>query len=207
MDYLGSLASLFVIHILALVSPGPNVFIVTQTAMSRERRSGVLVAFGLATGAAIWSTTALIGLTIVTERLAWLYEALRLIGGCYLVYLGVNLWRHADERIEAHGSASVSSAAIAYRTGLFTTLTNPKAAIFFSGVFAAVLPASIPLWVKIAAVLLVVLDSTAFHVGLALFFSTEGVRRLYERIKKRVDRIAGTVLATLGLRIVVGSRW
>ena len=64
MDYVMPLAGLFLVHVLALASPGPNVLVVTQTSMSRERRSGVFVALGLATGAAIWSTAALVRISV-----------------------------------------------------------------------------------------------------------------------------------------------
>lgn len=97
MEYVFVLGGLFVVHMLALISPGPNLLIVTQTAMSYNRRTGVFVAMGLATGAAIWSTTALVGLNVVFAYVTWLYEALRFVGGIYLIYLGIRIWRTADQ--------------------------------------------------------------------------------------------------------------
>ena len=54
MDYAVVLGSVFAVHMVAMVSPGPNFLIVTQTAISRTRRTGIVTALGVATGAAIW---------------------------------------------------------------------------------------------------------------------------------------------------------
>jgi threonine efflux protein len=85
MDLIIALGGLFFIHMVALISPGPNVLIVTQTAMHGGRQKGVFVSFGLATGAAIWSSATLIGLNTVFEYVTWLYWALKTVGGVYLI--------------------------------------------------------------------------------------------------------------------------
>jgi len=99
MHYLIALGSLFTIHMLALISPGPNLLVVTQTAMSTNRQKGISVALGLATGAAIWSSAALIGLNVAFDYVTWLYGTLRILGGIYLIYLGIKLWRTADQEL------------------------------------------------------------------------------------------------------------
>ena len=130
----------------------------------------------------------------------------RVIGGCYLLYLGINLCRTAKHEIPGPSDGGPSSSWSAYWLGLLTTMTNPKAAIFFGGVFAAVLPAVIPAWVKVVTIGLIVFDSTVFHVSLALFFSTRAVKILYRKVKRHVDRLAGVALGILGLRLIVGNR-
>ena len=81
MDYAALFGSLVAVHFLALISPGPNVLLVTQTAVSRTRPAGIMTALGIATGALVWSSTAMGGLNFLVDKLAWLYWTLRLIGG------------------------------------------------------------------------------------------------------------------------------
>jgi RhtB (resistance to homoserine/threonine) family protein len=202
------LGSLFVIHILALISPGPNVFVVTQISMRYERYAGVLVALGLASGAAIWSIAALIGLNVIFEYVTWLYGTIRFVGGVYLIYLGIKLWRTADQEIieSLNNVKSVPTSWNFYRLGLLTTLTNPKAGIFFGGIFAAILPPALPMWIKFVAIAMIILDSAIFHIGLAVFFSTNRVKRKYKTIKIYVDRLAGAALTFLGIRLLFGNR-
>ena len=192
-----------------MVSPGPNVLVVTQTAASETRRAGVWAALGIAAGAALMSSAALAGLSVVLTQFAWLHAALRLVGGAYLIYLGVKLWRGA-------GAPAAFSAATAngvprtdwraFRLGLATNLTNPKALLFYGSVFAALFAPDAPPWVRLAAVGIIAVNSTGFHVALACLFSTPRAQAGYQRIKPWVDRVAGTGLALLGLRLMLPSR-
>src|SRR5262245_33378704 len=129
----GVLGSVVAVHVLAMVSPGPNVLIVTQTAMSQARRAGVCVALGIAAGAGLLSSAALAGLSVVLTRFASLHTALKLAGGIYLIYLGIRLWRAARSPVAFSPSPTGLAATEwrAFRLGLATNLTNPKALLFY----------------------------------------------------------------------------
>jgi RhtB (resistance to homoserine/threonine) family protein len=209
MNYAVVLSSVFAVHVLAMISPGPNVLIVTQTAMSHTRRAGIVTALGVAIGSTIWSSAALFGLSVVFAQFAWLYGGIKLLGGMYLLYLGSRLWRTADHHSLVPSSsthATVHTDWQAFRLGLLTNLTNPKAVIFFGSIFAALLTPALPMWVKLAAISIIAVDATGWHVALACFFSTRRAQEVYRRIKHWVDRIAGAALALLGLRLILPSR-
>ena len=134
MNYAVVLSSVFTIHVLAMISPGPNVLIVTQTAMDHTRRAGIVTALSVAAGSAIWAGTALFGLSIVFEQLAWLYGGLKILGGMYLLYLGIKLWCIADHppAISSFTHAPANTDWRAFLLGLLTNLTNPKALVFLA---------------------------------------------------------------------------
>ena len=209
MNYAIVLGSIFAVHVLAIISPGQNVLIVLQTSMGRGRRAGVAVALGIATGAGIWSTATHLGLSVLFAQFAWLYRGLMLAGGMYLLYLGIVLWRAADRPFvqSARRGAAADTDRHAFRLGLFTNLTNPKAAIFYGGIFAAFLTPDLPTWVRVAAIGVIVINSTGWHVALACLFSTERARRVYGRLKPWIDRLSGSALAFLGLRLMLQGRW
>jgi len=204
------LGSVFAVHLLAMVSPGPNVLVVTQTAASEGRRAGVRAALGIAAGAAMLSSAALAGVSVLMTQFAWLHAALRVLGGGYLLYLGVRLWRNAAARAVFSAATTADGVARsewrAFRIGLATNLTNPKALVFYGSVFAALFAPDTPLWVRLAAVGMIAANSTGFHVALACLFSTPRAQAGYQRIKPWIDRAAGTALALLGLRLLLPSR-
>ena len=202
MSALSTLLTVAAIHWAAMASPGPNVLLVTQTAMARSRRSALAVAVGVASGAAVLATAAAIGLTVVIEQVTWARHALQLAGGAYLLFLGVQTWRGAREpppRPEAAGRDE--SPWRFYLRGLLTNLTNPKAAVFFGSVLAPTLGHAVSGWVRAAAVAIIVVDALLWHCLLALLFARPGVRELYARAKTVVDRLVGAALALLGLRL------
>jgi threonine efflux protein len=199
------LASVLVVHVVAMISPGPNVLLVTQTAMSRTRRAGVLAALGIAAGAAVWSSAALFGLSVVFTQFAWPQRALKVLGGIYLLYLGIKLWRAADRPLGTRSAqvATVRSDGQAFGLGLLTNLTNPKALIFYGSIFATLLTPDLPTAVKLYACGIIVLNATLWHVGLACLFSTPNAQHIYGRMRRWIDRVAGSVLALFGLRLTL----
>ncbi|MCA1737551.1 MAG: LysE family transporter, partial [Actinobacteria bacterium] len=70
MSYAVVLGSVFAIHVLAMISPGPNVLVVTQTALSDTRRAGIVTALGVAVGSTLWSSAALFSLSVVFAQFA-----------------------------------------------------------------------------------------------------------------------------------------
>ncbi|MEV6643097.1 LysE family transporter [Amycolatopsis sp. NPDC051371] len=90
-----------------------------------------------------------------------------------------------------------------FRQGVVSNLTNPKAAAFFGSVLTATLPPTEPTAVKAAAVALIVLTSTAWHLSVALVFSAPATQRWYAHAKPTLNRVVGTILVALGVTLAV----
>lgn len=204
MSHLMVLLSVMAVHVVVMVSPGPNFLVVTQTAISRSRREGVITALGVSCAAFLWSSAALLGVSLLFETTAWLYQGMKLLGGAYLIYLGIRSWRHAGNppRLSAEVLSALSSWR-SFRVGFVTNLANPKSAIFFSSIFAALLPAQLPVWVRAAAVGVIVFDALWWHVALALTFSTRPAQHLYMKAKRSLDFLAGGFLMLVGARLML----
>jgi threonine efflux protein len=198
------LLSVATIHLVAMASPGPNVLVVTQTAMSRSHRLALAVAVGVATGSLLLSTGAAVGLGLLFEQVGWVRHAIQFAGGAYLVYLGVITWRGAgDPPPEPQPAREGGRGGVwrYYRRGLLTNLTNPKAAVFFGSILAPVLDQAVSAWVVAAAVAIVVANALWWHCLLAVLFARPTVRRWYGRAKRVIDRVVGAGLALLGARL------
>ena len=198
------LLSVATIHLVAMASPGPNVLVVTQTAMSRSQRSALAVALGVATGSLILATLAAVGLGLVFEQASWLRHGIQVAGGAYLVYLGVRVWLGAGEpppSPEPSVGPGEDSPRWLYLRGLLTNLTNPKAAVFFGSILAPVLDGAEADWVVVAAIAVIVGNALWWHCLLAVLFGRPPVRRWYARAKRVIDRVVGGLLVLLGLRL------
>lgn len=200
MPYLHLLGTLQSVQLAGLVAPGPNVLIVTQAALSDGRRTGMWVALGLAVCAIIWSSAAMLGIDTVASRHPEAYDAVRLIGCGYLIYIGLRMVRSAGTSDQTETIAPAAGWP-AFRLGLLTSLSNPKAMLFFVGLFATILPPSLPLWVRLTAVGIIFLNSLTWHCALAWFFSTSRARQTYHRAGPWLDRCSGALFIILGVLI------
>src|SRR5690349_14936595 len=118
-----------VVHLVALLSPGPDFFFVSQTAVSRSRRQALFGVLGITLGITLWSALALLGLQLVLHRLAWLQQLIAIAGGLYLAWMGLRMLRGAlTHAPEAHGApaATPGGELATLRAGLMTNLANPK---------------------------------------------------------------------------------
>ncbi|HBX12457.1 MAG TPA: threonine export protein RhtC, partial [Leclercia adecarboxylata] len=62
------------VHIVALMSPGPDFFFVSQTAVSRSRKEAMMGVLGITLGVMVWAALALLGLNLILDKMAWLHN-------------------------------------------------------------------------------------------------------------------------------------
>lgn len=189
------------------ISPGPSFVYIVRTSVALSRRDGLAGALGMGIGAMIYGALALAGLRTLMTEAGWLYTALKIAGGLYLVYLAVKIWRGAKEPVAvANSPAGTANARRSFALGLATQLSNPKIVAVFGAVFAALLPANPPLWLDLALPPLIFVQETTWYTVVALAFSSSRPRAFYLRAKLWIDRAAGVVIGALGIRLILEAR-
>ncbi|MBR8313205.1 LysE family transporter [Burkholderia dolosa] len=205
MSYLPQLAAVGGVMLLACVSPGPDLIAVSSHALG-NRRAGLLAALGIASSHAVWAAMAIFGLGLIVAKLAWLYEAIRIAGAAYLIYLGIkslSSLRQSAGQADVANAPAVRGGVHAYRKGLLVGLTNPKAAAFFGSLFVTLLPAHAPAWAHGATLAVVVAVSLTWFCTVALLFSTNRVQTGYAKLRKPIDAVMGTILLGLGAKLAL----
>lgn len=189
------------------MSPGPSFLVVVRTAVAKSRRDGLATALGMGVGGTAFAALALLGLTAILASVEWLYLGLKVLGGLYLIYLASRIWRGATQPIQGLGSGGQGRTGPwrSFLLGLTTQLSNPKTAIYYASVFAALLPAGAGLETAVILLPAVFLIEAGWYTIVALAFSSERPRQVYLRWKAKIDRVAGAVLALLGIRLIAGA--
>ncbi len=209
MDLAASLLTVAVVWAAVVVSPGPDFVVTAHHASARSRRDGFFVVAGIAAGTLVWAAGAVAGLAVLFAHASWLVHVIRLAGAAYLVYLGVRMiWatrRHGSVGEHAHDGPVSATAWSAFRTGFVTDLANPKAAVFWSGLLSIALPPQASWVARVAVVVLAVLIATAWYACVAAFFSHGRIAGVYRRLRRWIDRMTGTVMVGLGIRLSVSS--
>src|SRR4051812_9857926 len=110
-------------------SPGPSFVMIARTAVVSTRADGVAAALGMGMGGSIFAVAALLGLHVIFSSVPWIYLAVKLTGGGYLVYLGYRIWQSAKLPLmitENFGRRRFSTLKHFFLSGLGTQLSNPK---------------------------------------------------------------------------------
>ena len=199
-----SLVTIAGVYLMVLVSPGPNFLVVTQSAISESRRHALYTGLGISSGSALLATLAATGMGLLLAQFAWLHRATQVLGGAYLIYVGVKIWRSAKQPLpEKMDLARRRSFGAAYRYGAMTNLTNPKAMVFFTTIFATLVGPNLPTWVKFASVAEIFVLSTLWHFTLATLFSHSRIQNVYRNAKTGISRVTGGLLSVLGIQMLL----
>lgn len=186
------------------VSPGPSFVLVARTSIAVSRRDGLAAALGMGVGGVAFCVLALLGLHAVLAAVPALFVALKLAGGLYLVYLGVRIWQGARQPVAVPDTAAGGARGVTRSFGfaVATQLSNPKTAVVYASIFAALLPADPPLWVSVVLPPAIFAIEAGWYALVAVAFSAGRPRAAYLRSKAWIDRAAGAVMGALGVRLV-----
>ena len=182
-------------------SPGPAVLMSARTGVTEGLRTGFFLSLGIGAGAVFWASLALSGLAMLFQIAPTLLWAFKIIGGLYLVWMAIGMWRHAAEPLPEVTDAPPRSAASAFRLGLMTQLSNPKPAVLLSAVFIGTVPPTTPGWVLVALLTWLFTVETGWNTLVARVFSFDRTRRAYTGAKPMIDRCFGGLLGLLGIKI------
>ncbi len=196
-----SLVTVAGVWLVTVLSPGPNFLATVHMTLTRSRRDGLRVVAGIAVGTTIWATATLAGLGLLFQTTAWLYQLVKLAGAAYLIVLGLRLILTARRTGQAGGAAQGNATGDAFRRGLLTDLSNPKAAAFFTSLFAVSIPPTAPLWYDALVVAVVVAIAGGWYAAVALAIGLGRVSVLYRKAERGLAYLTGAVFMGLGVRL------
>ncbi len=191
-----------------IVTPGQDTALIIRNTLSGTRRGGVFTALGVSSGQACWTLAASAGVAALLVASEPVFQALKLVGAAYLVYLGAQALRDAF-RSQAGRHAARERAGpplapqVAYRQGLLSNLGNPKMAVFFTSLlpqFASSFWSLLALGLVFCALTLVWLSAYALAVAKA----GDLLRR--PAIRRVIDAVTGAVLIAFGIRLATERR-
>ncbi|WP_457553186.1 LysE family translocator [Desulfobacula sp.] len=184
-------------------TPGPGVFATISRSLASGFAPSLRVIAGIVTGDIIFLLFAILGLSAIAQSMGNLFIVIKIIGGIYLIFLGLKIWR--SDPVTLQGSNHKKNKPYGnYLSGLMITLSNPKVIIFYCGFLPTFmdLPSlgRFDIFLVSITVSIVLSSVLVFYAFLAdrarlLFSSPRSVKRL-NRTAGGVMIAAGAVLAT-----------
>lgn len=195
---------LWLVYLVASVglalTPGPNgMLALTHGAMHGVRKtigtiSGGVLGFGLVIAMSMFGIGALLAAS------AQLLIAMKWIGGAYLVYLGIQIWRSPAIGIDQGKSQGSVNVIQLFRSGFLTAVTNPKAILFFVAFLPQFIDANRNLGIQF-----LILASTYMVVEFLYEFVVatlaDRIKPFLQRIGKRLNRVFGSVFVVIGIAL------
>ncbi|MFF1451448.1 LysE family translocator [Streptomyces sp. NPDC058274] len=199
--------------LLVIVIPGPSVLFVIGRALAHGRRTAVATALGNVIGSYLLVVAVAFGIGSLVERSVTVYLAVKLAGAAYLVFLGVQAFRHRKEmRAAAIGTGAQAPARGDARTvldGALVGVTNPKGVVFF----AAVLPQFVDHSAGQLPFQMLLLGLIPISIGLVTDtlwgLTASAARGWFARSDRRLSLIGGAggfTMIGLGLTVAVTGR-
>lgn len=191
----------WLIYLLAAIglslSPGPNGLLALTHGALHGRRKALYTIFGGAIGFVVVIALSMFGIgALLMTSLTWL-TAMKWIGGAYLVWLGIQVWRSPPIGLEIKSTGEVRAGWSLFRQGALSAMTNPKALLFFT--------AFLPQFIDPARSLLVqfiVMAGTfaAIEIATEVFIASMAHRisPWLQRVGKRFNQACGGVFVAIG---------
>lgn len=196
------------IDLLAIMSPGPDFFMVLKNSLTNSHKAGVHTSLGIAVGSFLVFTCVLLGVGVIVASNKWLLLLVKIIGAVYLSYLGLKAIFTDSRVIEPDlsvGNKSHNQELFKefFKVGLLCNLTNPKSLLFFISLaaYAVVHGAATPLDITVM-VIISAFNTAMWFIAVALVFGNVKVRNVFYKRQRVIHVVFGCILLYVVFEII-----
>lgn len=207
MEYIALIGTVSFVHLLAVMSPGPDFIVACRNALTYSRKTGLWTAVGFGCGIMVHLLYCMAGLAIVISQSIVLFNVIKLLGAAYLIYIGVMSLMAKKSKIDLGKIEQKKdiSAFAAIRIGFLTNALNPKATLFFLSLFTLVISPDTPLAIMAVLSAIVVVQTIAWFSLVAVLLTHKRVRAGFEKFQGVFNKSLGGLLVALGLKIATSE--
>ena len=187
---------------LLTITPGADMAMVSRSVFLGGRPAAFATTLGIGAGCLVWAIASAAGVAAVLAASETAYDALRLVGAAYLVWLGIQSLLAARSGQYEHARTTRLTRQSPFSQGLLTNLFNPKIALFYTTFLPQFIRPGDP-------VLLLSIAMAGVHIALGIVWLSAYAWLLDRavdafrgsRVRRALDALTGTVLVALGLRV------
>ena len=201
----GLIAAFGLIHLVALVSPGPDFVVACRNSLLYSRTIGIYTAVGFGLGICVHISYAVFGLSWLIANNELIFTVIQYLGAFYLMLIGIQSLRSFQSQIgqEPATASSRISPFRAVRIGFITNVLNPKATLFFLSLFSTMLNPTVGELTLVVIALLLVMTTILWFSLVALLISHPRFTSSLKRYEKTIHHFFGVLLIAIGVIILV----
>ncbi len=216
MDLIQGLLIVTTIHFLAAASPGPDFVLVSQQTLSHGKKTGFLCSVGIALGLSVHIIYSVLGLAAVIAHSEFWLWAIKIFGGCYLIYIGINGLKAkksnpSENNNTAHSQECVTNNTVQHSTvsiigkGFLCNALNPKAPIYFVSLFTLVLSPDLPISHLVIYGVWMMLIQLIWFSSVVFLLSRPSINKKFQQMGHWVDRVMGAAMIVLGIKVLMSK--
>ena len=194
---MNEIIAIAVITLLAVISPDADFALVSRNSYLYGRKQGIYTAYGIACAVWIHISYSVLGLSFLKHYIPNLLHIIQYIGALYLMYIGYKTF--TQQQISDHATHTLLHPRQAFIQGFLGNSLNPKTTLFVMSIFAQLLRGNHGLTHLIGYGIFISASHLLWFLLISLFCSTPVIRNKILRKQVSINRVIGTVLATLGL--------
>ena len=194
---MNEIIAIAIITLLAVISPGADFALVSRNSYLYGRKQGIYTAYGIACAVWVHICYSVLGLSFLKHYIPNLLHIIQYIGALYLMYIGYKTF--TQQQISDHVTHALLHPRQAFIQGFLGNSLNPKTTLFVMSIFAQLLRGNHGLTHLIGYGMLISVSHLLWFLLISLFCSTPVIRNKILRKQVSINRVIGTVLATLGL--------
>jgi threonine/homoserine/homoserine lactone efflux protein len=199
-----ALVSFTLASVLIVLLPGPDSLVVVRGLVRGGRRGGALTAAGVLCGLGVWVSATALGISALLRASEVGYDVLKVVGACYLLWLGFRSLTSLRRTIEQPAAVeALESIRSGFWAGFLTDILNPKVGVFFVSFLPGFIPSDAGSigWVTLGFGAWYTVLSALYFAALVAVSSTVAGWMSSARIRRRLDAATGLVLVAFGLRL------
>jgi RhtB (resistance to homoserine/threonine) family protein len=196
----------FLVGFLLAVSPGPDFLLIARNTLVHGRKTGFTTFAGNRAGFCVHILLAVFGLSLAIKASPALFNAIRVLGAAYLLYLGIRNVAGYFRRVEPgkqDPSAETMPSGRAFKEGFLTNLLNPKVGLFFLSLFPQLATPAMLEQAPVGIALSFFIGNSTWWVLLIAILGLHNVRHAVLRFQRAADLVFGVIFIGFGLRIAV----
>jgi RhtB (resistance to homoserine/threonine) family protein len=205
MEYFSMIATVAFINLIAAISPGPDFVMCVRNSLIYSRKTGIYTGIGISLGLVVHIFYSAIGIAFIISKSVILFSIIKYLGACYLAYMGVSsiLAKRSSLKIEeSHQSREISNFQ-AMKTGFLTNILNPKASIFFLGLFTLVIGSKTPAYILVIITVIIIVTAIVWFSIVAILFSQNRIKSYFQKSEKILNYVLGGLLILLSIKIAL----
>jgi RhtB (resistance to homoserine/threonine) family protein len=199
------IASVAFINLIAAISPGPDFVMCVRNSLIYSRKVGIYTGIGISLGLVVHIFYSAVGIALIISKSAILFSIIKYLGAGYLAYMGISSILAKKSTLNINEVHQVKEIPVfqAIKTGFLTNILNPKASIFFLGLFTLVIGSKTPAYILVIITAIIITTAIVWFSIVAILFSQKRIKEYFKKTEKVLNYILGGLLILLSIKIAL----